>query len=126
MKVLGGAAAVTVETAETEIFNADVSDIDEVAIDIANLGATALNAFRIFGRSHPSGPWNLLYSAAADFTTPVGDVVFCKLASTGAAHSPVTLAGATRVMLRYRTTGYDGLRLTATVASGTTTKNDGA
>lgn len=121
MKELGKAAAVTVGTAETEIFNADVSDVDTVTLDIENTGGTAFNTFRIYGRSHPSGPWNLLYSAAADFTTPVGDVIYCKLSSTGAAHSPVTLAGAARVMLAYRTAGYDGLRMTATVASGSTT-----
>lgn len=121
MKLLGRDTAIAVGTTETDLMVADVSDLDQVTFDIENNGATAFNTFRIYGRSHPSGPWNQLYNAAADFTTPIGDVVFSKLASTGAAHSPVTLAGAARVMIKYRTAGYDGLRVTASVASGSTT-----
>lgn len=119
MKLLGRDTAVTVGTAETDILNADVADLDQITLDILNVGV-ALNSFRIYGRAHPSAAWSLLYSAAADFTTPIGDVVFSKLAATGAATSPATLATGGRIMLKYDTAGYDGLRLTATVASAST------
>jgi hypothetical protein len=80
---------------------ADVIEIDvthrvSCGIEIANLGATALNAFEIHKKVHPAGGWQRLFWQAAQFATPSGALLAAAAAADGSSTDLTTLAGGAR------------------------------
>jgi len=85
----------TVEVAgTTEIGTVEVEDgASRMAVEVANGGTGALDAFSVEVQAHPDGVFKEYVNAAADFTA--GTYKFPVVGSSG---SPVTLANAASVV----------------------------
>ncbi|MEM9267235.1 MAG: hypothetical protein AAGA46_17095, partial [Cyanobacteria bacterium P01_F01_bin.13] len=89
-----------------------------LVVEVINSGATALNLFQVENRVHANSGWQSVENSAADWANPLptdGRVAW----SDG--NNPFTLAGATTARFELtRISPWQAIRLTATVASGST------
>jgi hypothetical protein len=92
-------------------------DVDEGAciayIEVENTGSVALSAFKLYRLSTPQSDYELLAESAADYVTPLLPI----METSG---SPVTLGAAGFWYCRLDVRGCSGLKITATMASGST------
>lgn len=58
----------------TTLLEIPTENIRELGIEIA-VTVNNLDAFEVHGKMHPSGAYHALYSAAGDYTSPVGLVI---------------------------------------------------
>ena len=108
-------AAITIATTETTLFEFEPGYGSRAMIQFANSGATAFNSFKVYARAGKANTtWATLFSVSGDYTAPAGVLV-------AAGSDPTVLAGAANSWLIMDVSGFEAIRLTATVGSGTTT-----
>lgn len=55
----------------SDVANISVNHVEVISIELSVTG-DPLASFSIYGRFHPAGTYNELYSSSADFNTPTG------------------------------------------------------
>ena len=124
-------SSITVGTTATTIIDVNCLGKETLGCVISNTGGTAFNNFQVSVRYNADqGFYNPITFANADFDTNVGrqtgNVLVPIQASSGignpsASPNPRLLGAGVNGWLEMRVTPYESVRLTATVASGSTT-----
>lgn len=107
------AAAVASATTDV-IFTLSVREAVDVAIEVKNAGANALDAFVVQGRASDTGAWFTLLTASGDYTTP-------KYPLQRVTTDPTSLAGGSSTLLLLKAAGLTDIRVQMSSAVGATT-----
>lgn len=117
------ASPVAITTSDTDILTIDVKGYSRVGFIVQNVGATALNSFRIAVRYNST--FSFYFPEATDaaaFTSGSSDQTGNATALIRKANqSPVTLGAGQYAWIRLNVEGVESIKLDAKVASGSTT-----